>query len=92
MKLLKSYDDIKNQKSISDDVMIEAACIQTQLFIDEVANLRIKKTQNSFTVEQVVKRIDKDRYSAIAYALYYIALFLEKEESDDEYSFGFFFN
>ncbi|MFY1589671.1 LAGLIDADG family homing endonuclease [Bacillus sp. J14] len=92
LKLLKSYDDIKNQKSISDDVMIEAACIQTQLFIDEVANLRIKKTQNSFTVEQVVKRIDKDRYSAIAYALYYIALFLEKEESDDEYSFGFFFN
>ncbi|MCY7500109.1 hypothetical protein [Bacillus pumilus] len=92
LKLLKAYDDIKNQKGILDDVMIEAACIQTQLFIDEVANLRIKKNQNSFSVEQVVKRIDKDRYSAIAYALYYIALFLEKEESNDEYSFGFFFN
>ncbi|KIN51929.1 LAGLIDADG family homing endonuclease [Bacillus subtilis] len=92
LKLLKAFEDIKNQKDIADDVMVEAACIQTQLFIDEVANLRIKKNQNSFTVEQVVKRIDKDRYSAIAYALYYIAQFLEKEESDEEYSFGFFFN
>ncbi|MGZ9868125.1 hypothetical protein ACU3L3_06860 [Priestia endophytica] len=92
LKLLKSYEDIKNSKNIEDDLMVEVACIQTQLFIDEVANLRLKKTQTSSTVEQVVKRIDKDRYSAIAYALYYISLFLEKEENNDEYAFGFFFN
>ncbi|MCY8466882.1 hypothetical protein [Bacillus atrophaeus] len=92
LKLLRAYEEIKSKKVISDDVMVEATCIQTQLLIDEVANLRLKKTQNSISVEQVVKRIDKDRYSALSYALYYIALFLEKEESEDEYSFGFFFN
>jgi hypothetical protein len=92
LKLLKPYEDIKNVNSIEDDVWIEAACMQTQLFIDEVSNLRLKKTQSSITVEQVVKRIDKDRYSAIAYSLYYISLFLEKEANDDEYEFGFFFN
>lgn len=94
LKLLKSYDDIKNEEKATnvDDVWVEAACLQTQLFIDEVANLKLKETKNSVTVEQVVKRIDKDRYSAIAYALYYISLFLEKEENNDDYDFGFFFN
>lgn len=94
LKLLKSYDDIKNEEKISnvDDVWVEAACLQTQLFIDEVANLKLKETKTSVTVEQVVKRIDKDRYSAIAYALYYISLFLEKEDNNEDYDFGFFFN
>lgn len=94
LKLLKAYEDIKNEDKISniDDEWIIAACLQTQLFIDEVANLKLKETKNSVTVEQVVKRIDKDRYSAIAYALYYISLFLEKEIDDNEYDFGFFFN
>lgn len=94
LKLLKSYDDIKNEEKVNnvDDVWVEAACLQTQLFIDEVANLKLKETKNSVTVEQVVKRIDKDRYSAIAYALYYISLFLEKEDNNDDYDFGFFFN
>lgn len=94
LKLLKSFEDIKNEQKASniDDVWIEAACLQTQLFIDEVANLKLKETKNSVTVEQVVKRIDKDRYSATAYSLYYISLFLEKEENTEEYDFGFFFN
>ena len=47
-----------------------------------MANLKLKKTTNSITVEQTVKKVDKDRYSALAYGLYYIALFLEKSEDD----------
>lgn len=97
LKLLKQFDDIKDNlpKDYPDTkaIQAEAACIQTQLFIDEVSNLKLKKTQNSITVEQVIKRIDKDRYSAIVYGLYYIALFLEKEESsNEEYEYGFFYN
>ena len=94
LKLLKSYDDIKNEQKAHniEDVWIESACLQTQLFIDEVANLKLKETKTSVTVEQVVKRIDKDRYSAIAYSLYYISLFLEKEDNTDEYEYSFFFN
>lgn len=86
LKLLKLYNDIKNEspKDGINETLIELACVQTQLLIDEVANLRLKKTTNSITVEQVVKKIDKDRYSALAYGLYYCALFLEKEDSDEE--------
>lgn len=87
LKLMKSYDDIKD--AISKDIntsLIEQLCANTQFFIDEVSNLRLKKTQTTITVEQVVKKVDKDRYSALAYAIYYISLFLEKteEEFDDD--------
>lgn len=85
LKLLKSYEDIKDNLSKDmDDVLVEAACIQTQLLIDEVANLRLKKTQTTITVEKVIRRIDKDRWSALAYALYYIFQFLEKEEKEED--------
>lgn len=86
LKLLKQYEDIRDdslkEKNI-DSILIEAACFQTQLLLDEVANLRLKKTQTTITVEQVVKRIDKDRYSALCYAIYYISLFLDKEEIEE---------
>lgn len=52
LKLLRPYEEIKSKKVISDDVMVEATCIQTQLLIDEVANLRLKKTQNSISVNK----------------------------------------
>lgn len=83
LKLLKPYDEIKTSlpKSI-DKIIVQQACLHTQYLIDEVANLKLKKTTNSITVEQATKRIDKDRYSALAYALYYINLFLEKQEED----------
>jgi len=90
LKMLKVYDDIKNKStSTQADTDEERAHIHTQYLIDEVSNLKLKSTQKSITVEQVQKKIDKDRYSALAYALYYIFLFLEREEvveydSDDE--------
>lgn len=91
LKLIKPYNDIKDDFSKdSNSEAIEVACAQTQLFIDEVSNLRLKKTQTNITVEQVVKRLDKDRYSAIAYMLYYISLFLEKEEEDNDEDYMFF--
>ncbi|TPF17942.1 hypothetical protein [Priestia megaterium] len=83
LKLLKSYEDMKeNIQNGTKQEDVDLACAQTQIFIDEVANLRLKKTQNNITVEQVVKRIDKDRYAALAYSLYYVSLFLEKEAED----------
>lgn len=93
LKLLKINDEIKKTSVYGDDSLVEEerARLHTQYLIDEVSNLKLKKTKNSITVEQVQKKIDKDRYSALAYALYYIFLFLEKEaeetsayEEDDE--------
>lgn len=91
LKLVKSYEDIRNSKGKDyNDEKIELVCAQTQVLIDEVANLKLKENQKSITVEQVVRRIDKDRYSALSYGLYYIAMFLEKEQESnslDDYLF-----
>lgn len=85
LKLVKSYDDIKdNLPPNIDDLDAEVVTSQMQLLIDEVSNLKLKETEKkSVTVERVVKRIDKDRYSALAYGLYYINLFLDKQEDED---------
>ena len=86
LKLLRQFDDYKdNLPKEIDKIELEQACINTQYLIDEVANLKLKKTQSSVSVESVVKRIDKDRYSATAYGLYYIDVFMniEEEEFDD---------
>lgn len=91
LKLLRPFEDIKDNLKTEEkeDIKTEAACLQTQFLIDEVANLKLKKTQNSITVESVVKRIDKDRYSATAYALYYISQFLERTDIDGDFDFVF---
>ena len=87
LKMLKVHDAIKGiSTSQSEDTAEEIkAYIHTQYLIDEVSNLRLKNTQKSITVEQVQRKIDKDRYSALVYALYYIFMFLEKEEVEETY-------
>jgi len=96
LKLIKTFDDIKDNlpKDLKEDYLhnIEMACIQVQFLIDEVANLKLKKTQTTITVEPVIKRLDKDRYSALVYPLFYISLFLEREEDDSDYDFVFSFS
>lgn len=96
LKMPMRFDDIKaalpekyDQQSLME---IEAACLQIDLFINEVANLKLEHTPSGIKVKQLVRRIDKDRYSAIAYALYYIAMFSEKEDTGSDYDFQFFVN
>lgn len=84
LKLIKNYEDIENDLSKDiDKILVKVVTVQTQFLLDEVANLKLKKTQTSITVEQVIKRIDKDRYSALAYSIYYIAMFLDKEHEEE---------
>ncbi|GAV11297.1 putative helicase, ATP-dependent [Paenibacillus sp. NAIST15-1] len=64
--------------------------VQTDLLLEEVANLKLKQTQNGkYTVEQLTKRVDKDRYSSLVMGLWYIKEFLSKveEENEDDYMF-----
>ena len=84
LKLIKNLEEINTNFSKNEEIESELACVNTRLLIDEVANLKLKKTQNSMTVEQVVKKVDKDRYSALAYALYYISLFLERVAEEED--------
>jgi ribonucleoside-diphosphate reductase alpha chain len=46
---------------------------QTDLLFEEIANLKLKPmTNGALSVEKVVKKVDKDRFSALAYLLFYI--------------------
>lgn len=87
LKLLSISDDIKKDSLRADLNKVDAnlARILTQGLVDEVSNLKVKRTSNNMTVEQVLKKIDKDKYSAVAYGLYYIKLFLDYEEVVETY-------
>ena len=52
----------------------------TSRLIDELNNLRLKPTgiQNQFKVERISRSIDKDRFSALEYALYRIKFYEDK--------------
>lgn len=47
--------------------------IQTDLLFEEIANLKLKHmTNGALSVEKVVKKVDKDRFSALSYLIFYI--------------------
>jgi ribonucleoside-diphosphate reductase alpha chain len=87
---LKQYEDIRDLIPQGvDHTDVEVLSFQTQQLIDEVANLKLKKSEktNQLSVESLVKRVDKDRYSALAYALYYIFVFMNEEQEEEEDEF-----
>ena len=93
LKFIKPFNEITNYSILSDkkiSLEYELLSIQTQKLFDEIANLKLVKSEksNTQTLERVVKRIDKDRFSALQYGLYYIYLFLEKEEEENKINFG----
>ena len=54
--------------------------IMTSRLIDEINNLRVKSTAaGQISVEQISKRINKDRVSALGYGLYRIKYYEDKE-------------
>ena len=57
------------------------AYIETDFLVGEIANLRLKSSGTTLQVEQVVRKINKDRYSALAYCIYYI---MTHENNDSE--------
>jgi len=70
-----------NDKDYYKNVMLPH--IQTDLFLEEISNLKLKQLgSGKFTVEQVTKRINKDRYSAVAYGCYFIKMYEDNIEKD----------
>ena len=65
---------------------------ETDAFIEEAANLKLKHLSNGgVTIEKVVKKIDKDRVSAMIYMLWYINKFAKEIDTSD-YECGVFIN
>lgn len=54
--------------------------INTELLFMEITNLKLKvMTGNNLSVERVVRKIDKDKFSSLAYCIFYIMEFCNKE-------------
>lgn len=85
LQLLDKVDQAKIDLS-NQDYMINKflPSIQTDFFIEEVANLSLKTLNGGkITVERNTKTMDKDRYSAVAYLLYYIKTYEDKAKQQN---------
>lgn len=72
VKHSNSYD--LTDKEYMNNILVPM--MQTDFLIEEIANLQLQHLPSGkLSVKQVTKRVDKDRYSALAYGLYYIMKF-----------------
>lgn len=84
-KMLEIPEKISNSK---DAVPIRLAHFQTDQLIDQIANLKlVQKTGGKLDVEQVVRKTDKDIWSAVAYLLYYLKVYEDKKQDEEEINF-----
>lgn len=84
LKLLVSESVIKEKAKDKDYEKLGeqlAPHIETSLFVDEVMNLIYVAEGNRTKVKRVSKQMEKDRYSAVSYGLWYIYL---KEKENHE--------
>lgn len=91
VKMIRHFEDIKTEFPQNfDDTFIRVQNEQIIRFVDEVANLKqiTNEKTKTLNIEQNIKSIDKDRYSAIAYLLYYIRMFIDIEIEIDKNDFS----
>ena len=70
-----------------------APFFQTDALLEEVANLRLRTLPNGkLTIERIVRKLDKDRVSALIYVLWYINDANRNVGSEDDYGYSVFIN
>lgn len=87
-KILQLLDKVDQNKlsDMENDFMKNGylASVQTEFFIEEVSNLQLKTLNGGkLTVERNSKSLDKDRYSATAYMIYYIMTYENKSKKEN---------
>jgi hypothetical protein len=83
LKLLVSENVIKEESKEKDSEKLAQQLIphvETSLFVDEVMNLTFEAQGNKTRVKRVSSQMEKDRYSAVSYGLYYIYLEEKKNQ------------
>lgn len=79
---LKYLEKKRKRKFSKDDseeqVIAEIPYVNTNNLVDEIMNLRYKAKGNNTEVERISRSIQKDKYSALLYGLYWI--FLEEQK------------
>ena len=59
--------------------------VNTDMLLEEVANLKIKQNAaGKLSIERMSNRVDKDRWAAVAYGLYYIKQHLDNIGAETE--------
>lgn len=95
-KLRLLHNKQLNEFTVSeqDDFDNEVApFLQTDALFEEIANLKLKQLPNGgVTIEKVVKKLDKDRVSALIYVLWYINEFCRDMYSSSEYEYATLIN
>lgn len=63
--------------------------VNTELLFFEIANLKLKPlSRNNLTVEKVESKIDKDKFSATSYCIFYIMEYTNKDERKKERNYS----
>lgn len=76
LKLLRKKEDSEfTQEDKSDYASNIVPFVETDFLIDEIANLKLSVSQNKLSVSQITRKINKDRWSALAYCIFYILEF-----------------
>lgn len=77
----KSNEDSLDYSDENKELLVQH--MHTDLLIEEISNLKLKELPSKkLTVERVVRRIDKDRWAALVYGLWYIKTYMERIEEE----------
>lgn len=67
------YDNFNSEEYIKNTLPF----IQTNFLVEEIVNLKLKRLNNgNLSVERVVTKVDKDRFSSLQYGLWYSMKFM----------------
>lgn len=70
-----------------------APFVETDCLVEEIANMKLRQLSNGgLSMEKVVRRMDKDRVSALMYVLWYINEFCDGQHYSNDYEFSVFIN
>ena len=85
VKLLVSESQAKAEmKKVKDQEKLEEILMpyrHTDFLVEEIMNLEYKQSGNQTQVKQISRGINKDRFSALEYALYYAHLIEKKNQT-----------
>ena len=85
IKLLKPYKGKIFDIQTTEDILLnELPYIETDFLIEEVFNLKLKINHNKgLSITQRASKIDKDRFSALSYLIWYILELVSGEDFND---------
>lgn len=83
----RQYSDFSEKELDNIEKYVEPY-LQTDAFFEETANLKLKHLPSgAVTLEKVVKKLDKDRVSAVIYVLWYINEFCKDLYVQSDYDY-----